>query len=243
MPVVTISGTLGSGAREIARLAAAKLGIDYVDQEILVEAARALGVSVEAVESFDERGMSLGDRLAAMLRRILERSAAASAADPTMGAGGLELLLSRTYGEAAALPQEVPQQELNGTLYIETFTPIIRDLAERGNVLIVGRGSQVILRDWPESLHVCCTAPVAFRAEAVARREGLSPEEGRRRVQESDKNRAAFHRRYFKVDADDLCLYDLVIGTARLSQEAAAELICAAARSRSVKGETSSQQA
>jgi len=243
MPVVTISGTLGSGARDIARLAAARLGIDYVDQEILVEAARALGVSVEAVESFDERGMSLGDRLAAMLRRVLERSAAASAADPTMGAGGLELLLSRSYGEAAALPHEVPQQDLSDTLYIETLTTIIRHLAERGNVLIVGRGSQVIFRDRPQSLHVCCTAPTAFRVEAVARREGLSPEAGSRRVQESDKNRAAFHRRYFKADADDPCLYDLVIGTGRLSQEAAAELICVAARSRSIEGEASSQQA
>jgi len=242
MSVVTISGTLGSGARDIGRLAAARLGIDYVDREILAEAARALGVSVEAVESFDERGMSRGDRLAALLRRVLERSAAASAADPTMGAGGLELLLSRTYGEAATLPHEVPQQELNATLYIETLTAIIRDLAERGNVLIVGRGSQAILRDWPQSLHVCCTAPAAFRVEAVARREGLSPAASSRRVQESDKNRAAFHRRYFKVDADEPCLYDLVICTGRFPQEAAAELICAAARSRSVE-EASSQQA
>jgi cytidylate kinase len=243
MPVVTISGTTGSGARDIARLAAARLGIDYVDQEILVEAARALGVSVETVESFDERGMSLGDRLAAMLRKVLERSAAASAADPTMGAGGLELLLSRSYGEAAALPREVAQQELNDTLYIETLTTIIRHLAERGNVLIVGRGSQAILRDWPESLHVCCTAPAAFRVEAIARREHLSSEQASRRVQESDRNRSAFHRKYFKVDADDPCLYDLVISAARLSQEVAAELICTAARSRSIEEEASSQQA
>jgi len=243
MPVVTISGTLGSGARDIGRLAAAGLGIDYVDREILVEAARALGVSVEAVESFDERGMSRGDRLAALLRRVLERSAAASAADPTMGAGGLELLLSRTYGEAAALPHDVPQQELNDSVYIETLTAIIHHLAERGNVLIVGRGSQAILRDWPQSLHVCSTAPAALRVETIARRENLSLEEASRRVQESDKNRAAFHRRYFKVDADEPCLYDLVICTAHLSEEAAAETICAAARSRSVEGEASSQQA
>lgn len=241
MPVVTISGTLGSGTRDIARLAAAGLGIDYVDREILVEAARALGVSVEAVESFDERGMSRGDRLAALLRRVLERSAAASAADPTMGAGGLELLLSHTYGEAAALPHEVPQQELNDTVYIETLSAIIRDLAERGDVLIVGRGSQVILRDWPQGLRVCCTAPAVLRVETIARRENLSPEEASRRVQESDKNRAAFHRKYFKVDADEPCLYDLVICTARFSEEAAAEIICAAARSQSEGREATSQ--
>jgi len=241
MAVVTISGTLGSGTRDIGRLAAARLGLDYVDRGILVEAARALGVSVEAVESFDERGMSRGDRLAALLRRVLERSAAASAADPTMGAGGLELLLSRTYGEAAALPHEVPQRELNDTVYIETLSAVIHHLAERDDVLIVGRGSQVILRDWPQGLHVCCTAPEAQRVETIVQRESLSREEASRRVKESDKNRAAFHRKYFKVDADDPCLYDLVICTAHLSEEAAAEIMCVAAGSRS--GEASSQQA
>lgn len=44
MPVVTISGMVGSGAREVGRLAAQGLGIDYVDQQLLVDAARRLGV-------------------------------------------------------------------------------------------------------------------------------------------------------------------------------------------------------
>jgi cytidylate kinase len=229
MPVVTICGSLGSGARDIARLAAAKLGIDYVDQEILVEAARALGVSVDAVERRDERASSFSERLAAMLRGVLERSAIASAADPTMGSGGLEVLLSRTYGQAAALPREAPQ-ELSDGRYIETLKTIIEDVAARGDILVVGRGSQVILRERRDALHVCCTAPLDFRVRAIARRDGVSEEEAARTVQESDKNRAAFHRKYFKVDVDDSCLYDLVIGTARFSKDAAAELICAAAR-------------
>jgi cytidylate kinase len=229
MPVVTICGSQGSGARDIARLAAAKLGIDYVDQEILVKAARALGVSVDAVERRDERASSFGERLAAMLRRVLERSAAASAADPTMGSGGLEVLLSRTYGEAAALPGDAPQ-ELSDSRYIETLTTIIKDLAERGDILVVGRGSQVILRERPDALHVSCTAPFDSRVRAIAVRDGVSEEEATRTVQDSDKNRAAFHRKYFKVNVDDPCLYDLVIGTARFSQEEVAELICAAGR-------------
>lgn len=229
MPVITICGSLGSGGRDIARLTAAKLGFDYVDQEILVEAARALGVSVDAVESRDERASSLGERLAGMLRNVLERSAAASAADPTMGSGGLEVLLSRTYGEAAALPEETPQA-LSDSRYIETITTIIQDLAERGNVVIVGRGSQAILRDRQDALHICCTAPLDRRVQFIARRDGVSEEEAAGTVQESDKNRAAFHRKYFKVDVDDPCLYDLVIGTARFSQEEEAELICVAAR-------------
>jgi cytidylate kinase len=146
-----------------------------------------------------------------------------------MGSGGLEVLLSRTYGEAAALPADAPQ-ELSDSRYIETFTTIIEDLADRGDILVVGRGSQVILRERRDALHVCCTAPLEFRVRAIAVRDGASEDEAARTVQESDKNRAAFHRKYFKANVDDPCLYDLVIGTARFSQEEVAELIRAAAR-------------
>ena len=81
MSVLTISGQIGAGAREVGRLVADRLTFDYVDQEILVEAARTLGVPVESVVSHDERTAGLGERLATMLRRFLERSAAAGS-DP-----------------------------------------------------------------------------------------------------------------------------------------------------------------
>jgi hypothetical protein len=49
MPVVTMSGTIASGAREIGRAAASLLGTDYVDQQLLVDAARRLGVHMEVM--------------------------------------------------------------------------------------------------------------------------------------------------------------------------------------------------
>jgi len=74
MPVITFSGTLGSGAREIAQLVAQRLGLDYVDREILARTAQSLGVSVAAVEQRDERPVTLGERVASMLSNFLERS-------------------------------------------------------------------------------------------------------------------------------------------------------------------------
>lgn len=130
MPVVTVSGGLASGAREVARLAARRLNYDYVDQEILVQAARALGVSYERVESRDERTVSLGERLATMLRTFLERSAAAGVSDPMMGGPGLETLLARTYGEAAGLT-EAEEPGFDERRYIETLTFVIQEIAEQ----------------------------------------------------------------------------------------------------------------
>jgi len=226
VPVVTISGQTGSGAREIGRLAAQQLGIDYVDQEILVESARALGVPVESVVSRDERTASLGERLATMLRRFLERSAAAGVADPMLGSGGLDVLLGRTYGEAAA---DEGLREVSDERYLTTLSTIIRDLASHDNVLIIGRGSQAILKDWPGALHVLLVAPLRHRVDDVSRREGLAEEAAAKRVQEGDRGRAAFHQKFFKVHVDDPSAYHLTLNTARLPPEEAAQLITDAA--------------
>lgn len=227
MPIVTVSGTLASGAREVGQFAARLLGIDYVDRQLLVEAARRCGVPVGAMAERDERCASFRERLASLLRSFLERSAAGG--EPLAGAGGLEVLLSRTYAEMA-IEREEP--ELSEELYIKTVTAIIRELGARGDIVILGRGSQMILRDLPGALHVLCLAPLELRVQRLAQREGISLEEASRQVAENDRARAAFHRKFWKIDVDDPALYDLTIQTAALPYEAAAELVAAAARAK-----------
>jgi len=228
MPVVTVSGTTGSGAREVARLAASSLGIDYVDQEILVDAAQRLGVSARAVAQRDEHVQTFGERLASLLRTFLERSAATGVGDPMMGAAGLEVLLARSYGDLT----KSPEHEVNDSLYMKTVTAIIRELSQRGNIVILGRGSHLILRSHPTGLRVLTVAPLEARVQRFAEREGLSPQEAAKRVHDLDKSRVAFHHKFFKVEADDPACYDLAIDTSRLSFEVAARLVAEAARAR-----------
>jgi cytidylate kinase len=229
MPVITFSGALGSGTREIARLVASRLGLEYVDREILARTAQSLGVSVAAVEQRDERPATLGERVAFMLTNFLERSAVAGG-DPMLGPESLAVLLSRTYTQAISERPDGPA-ELDEHRYIRTITGVIETLAKGGGAVLVGRGSPVILRDWPGSLHVLTMAPFEMRVRRVALREEMTVEEARHRVQESDHGRAAFHRKFFKVDADDPSLFDIVINTARLSYEVGAEVTVTAARS------------
>jgi len=231
MPVVTISGTLASGAREIAQATADALKLDYVDQEILVEAARRLGVSVSAVESRDERASSIGERIGSVLRTMMERSAAAGATDPITG-GGLEIVLGRTYGEAVELPSDAPRGQLDDESYLRTLTAVISGIAARGNVVILGRGGQAILQHHPETTHVCIVAGRQQRIETLMKRDALSEQDAERRIKQSDHNRQAFHRRFFKIEAENPCLYDLVIHSGRISQAGAIALIEVAARER-----------
>ena len=227
MSVLTISGQIGAGGREVGRLLADRLTFDYVDQEILVEAARTLGVPVESVVSHDERTAGLGERLATMLRRFLERSAAAGSTDPVMGSGGLDLVLARTYGEAAGL-ETAP--DISDDEYISTLTAVIRDVAAHDNVLIIGRGSQVILRDTPGSMHVLLVGELKNRAAFLAERDGLSTEDAIKRLHDAEKGRIDFHHKFFKAEVNDPSLYHLTVNTTRYPLDAAAEIIAAVAR-------------
>lgn len=227
MAVITISGETGSGARDVGRLVADLLEIDYVDQEILVDAARELGVSVDSVAERDERTRSFRQRLASVFRTFLEHSAASGAGDPFLGAGGLESILARTYGEASAETGEIDDET-----YIGTVKRIILGLAEKGNIVILGRGSQVILRDCPGALHVLVVCPLANRVDRLAAQENVSREAAEKRVQEADRGRVAFHRKFFKVDPNDPRLYDVTVNTGRLSVPAAASVVTAALQTR-----------
>ncbi|MGH9203340.1 MAG: cytidylate kinase family protein, partial [Vicinamibacterales bacterium] len=49
MPVITMSGNIASGAREVGQTVAQELGIDFVDQQLMVQASQRCGVSVGTV--------------------------------------------------------------------------------------------------------------------------------------------------------------------------------------------------
>lgn len=224
MTVVTMSGNLASGAREVGQAVSRLLGIGLVDQHLMVQAAQRCGVPVGTVLERDERYGSFKERLSNLLRTFLERSAAAGA-DPLTGSTGLEAVLSRTYADMAQ-----GQPELSDSTYIETMTAIIKEIAAQGDTVILGRASQMILRDTPGVLHVLCVAPKEVRCLRFAEREGIGLEEATKQVSEADRDRCAFYKKFWRVELEDPTLYDLTIDTGHLEYEQAAELVAAAAR-------------
>jgi cytidylate kinase len=225
MPVITVSGEMTSGAREVGRRVATILGVDFVDQQLLVQAARRCGVPVGAVAEHDERSATFRQRVSSVFNSLLERSA--TGADPAAGGAGLEAVLSQTYADMAR-----PQEEVGITdkLYLETMSAIIREIAASGQVVILGRGSQMILRDTPNVLNALCVAPPDVRWRRAAERDGIGLDEAKKQATQHDQAREAFHRKFWKVDVNDPRLYDVTVDTCRLSFDTAAEVIAMAAR-------------
>jgi len=110
--------------------------------------------------------------------------------------------------------------------YIRAVQTVMEELANQGNVVIVGRAGQMILRNWPNVLHVQVVAPLEVRIARVAEKQKIAFEAARAQVEASDSNRRKYLKRFYQVNWEDSSLYDLTVNTARLDVEAAAELIC-----------------
>jgi cytidylate kinase len=113
--------------------------------------------------------------------------------------------------------------------YIEEVNRIVNELAEQGNVVILGRAGQVILHGRPETLHVRIFAPQALRVKRVAEKLGVTIDKAAAQVEASDRYRARYLRRFYHVRWDDPALYHLVLNTAHLTSAQAADIICRAA--------------
>jgi cytidylate kinase len=120
---------------------------------------------------------------------------------------------------SALMPENIAREE-----YFLWLRQVILSLGHHGDVVLIGRGAQFIL---PAEcgLRVRVVAPAEWRAQKIATRFNLPLEEARREVQRADNDRAAFVRQYFRQDAADPANHDLVVNTAEVGIESAAEMV------------------
>ncbi|MQG00624.1 MAG: cytidylate kinase-like family protein, partial [SAR202 cluster bacterium] len=102
----------------------------------------------------------------------------------------------------------------------------MRDMAEEGNVVFVGRGGHVILNDMPNVLRVGIVAHVEDRISNLMSREGLDHDTALSLIENRDQARAYYFRKFFELeDPDRPDLYHLTLNTSEVNLEYAAELI------------------
>lgn len=105
---------------------------------------------------------------------------------------------------------------------------IIRDLADEGDVVIVGRGGQMALRGRPDVLHVRIVAPFEVRVARLQQEKNFSAESARACLEASRKARARYIQRSYGVQLDDPALYHLVVNTGLLDLPQAVNLVVGA---------------
>lgn len=169
--VLTIEREYGSGAGDIAAKLADDLGWKLWDQLLTDEIARRLECSGRLVEEHEERKDPLYYRLfKSFLRGSYEGS-----------------LNAHKLKVADADSIRIVSERL------------VKNAANEGNCVIVGRGSAYHLRNRTDAFHVFVYAPFEEKVRRL-QQKGKSEEEAVQLVETVDQDKAAFIKQYFGIE-------------------------------------------
>jgi cytidylate kinase len=209
MAVITIAREMGSLGDELGEDLAKALGYELLNKEIVRRVATKTGSLPEDVEQYDERADSAVVRF---LTRVF-------AAHPEMAAYYSTFAhVEPTYAYGVTEPYvfyEAPAgttKPVDPGKVVKQFEEIIREMAAGGNVVIIGRGSQVILKGQPNTYHLRTVAPVEWRLANVMKR---NPDLSRQDTEELINRNDRWRERYLSVNYGarwaDPMLYHMVV--------------------------------
>src|SRR5258706_3941185 len=182
--IITIEREYGCGGGEIAERLAKQLGWKVWDHLLTEEIARLANCPKSVVEVREERTDPLYYRLfKSFLRGSYEGS---------LNAHKLNLVDSETI---LKLTERVGQHA-----------------AKDGDAVIVGRGSQRLLRGCDDTLRVFLYAPREDKVRRLLAR-GKREEEAQVLVDSVDQERADFIRQYFQVEGAEHAGFDALLNT------------------------------
>jgi hypothetical protein len=104
-------------------------------------------------------------------------------------------------------------------------TQTILQLAGMGDVIIVGRGANIITAKLENCFHIRLIAPVELRAKNMETYYGMTPKEAADFVKREDEARNKYVKINYNRDVNDLTQYHLVLNTRQLCNDEIAEIV------------------
>ena len=133
--------------------------------------------------------------------------------------------LSPDYGLGFNLSAIEPEIFFTQDRYLKATQAILKKLASRPGVILLGRGTQVIFKSRPDAFHIRLVAPQDIRVKRVQDLLKLSAKEAAKHVTEIDRSRAAYLRDFYSVDVNDAVYYHLTINSGLMDYGQAIDLI------------------
>jgi hypothetical protein len=203
-----------AGGEAIGHAVSERLGFRYVDDEVITVAAETAGIDPAALENVEhEQGL---------FARLLE----AIVTTPRAPEGLIARRPSNSYyDEAGPPPAPLARDDLR-----ELIQGAIREIARRGEAVIVAHAGSFALARQPDVLRVWVTASPEVRVERLWIPNKLVSEgEYAKAIANSDWERRRYLARFYDIDEELPTHYDLVRNTDRLSIDQAIAAVIAAA--------------
>ena len=196
--VITIGREFGSGGKYIGQKLAEELGLKLYDKEILNKVSEESGIELEVLEEVDEKQEQ-------SFWYTFARS-----------------MYSST--DSITTMSEIPSNE---KLFLEQ-AKVIEELSEKENCIIIGRCSNLILKNKPNVLNVFVySSDMDFKINRKMKYDNYeNSNEALKAIQRIDAERAAYYN-YFSpnIKWGDKEGYDLMIDTSKYGVDAAIALI------------------
>ncbi len=217
--VVTIARTLGAGGELIGRAVADRLGFRFVDEEIIVVAAKKENIDPSVIADVEKRKP--------FFARLLESFGHGPALEAaTLGGMMVDPRLYFPEGLVQDAPGAVDVPEH----YRELIRQAILEFANFGDVVIHAHAAGMTLAGRDDVLRVLVTASPDTRIQRLVTGGAKSAKDAEHAIRASDRDRRDYFKRFHQISDEQATDYDLVVNTDILTPEAAATAIVAAAR-------------
>lgn len=197
MAVITISRQFGAGGKTLGEMIARKMGYSFFDDDLIQMVAKKAKVSTNWVENIEKEA---GGMLQKFLQSVVPKSMVDRILDDKRG-------------------------YIDEEIYVDALGKIVLQIANEGNAVILGRGSQYILKEQGDAYHILLAADKNNRIKFMEKNYKLTPTQAEQTVNNEDRRRASLYRKFGKEDYDQPNLYHLVLNMDDLTLETALELV------------------
>ena len=197
MAVITISRQFGAGGITLGKMIAEKFGYTFADMQIIKMVAEMANVSTHFVETVEKEA---GGKFSKFISKTVSKPL-------------VERILKDERGY------------IDEEIYLDYLVLIIAQMADDGNVVILGRGSQYILNDHPDAYHILLIDTFENRTRFMQKHYDLSQSRATQVVKSEDKRRLNLYKKLHKTDYDNPELYHLVLNMNRIDLDKAFELV------------------
>lgn len=200
--VITIGRQFGSGGREIGQRLSEKLDIPLYDHRLVSMAAERLGVRKEDAERVDESSLN-------------------------------------SFVSSYTVTPGMYVDFINAASYVQSFdedvyrkqSEIIRNLAQKGPCIIVGRCADYVLRDQADLINVFICAEKEDRKKRIAEIYGLTERKAAERIRKTDRERRFYYEMHTGLEWGSINSHQMLLNVSMLGMDRIVEILAMIYRS------------
>lgn len=199
--IITISRQYGSGGRNIGKLIANKLNVNFYDKQFIEIVAQKTGMNKQYLENMEEKFTNDN------------------------------LFFSAFNKEHFSSPfsDEIKYSTLDKMFEIQS--EVIKDIADKGSCVIIGRCANFVLKKTSyKCFNVFIHASYQNRMERITNEYGVKIEDAENQLKNTDKHRSNYYKYYTGAEWGNMTNYNLTIDSGYFNDEDVCNIIIDAAK-------------